>query len=206
MMMLKKTYLAELVGTFFLTFAVCLTGNPLAIGLILTAMIYIGKNASGAHFNPAITLAAWFKGKFKNEDLCWYLASQTIGAFLACVLFFVLSHNTYSPHPLDTIKLWEALLIEALFSFILVSVWLTLDADKTKGGNTDGLIIGLTLTAILFCAGELTGSTFNPATGVGALLLTLIKTGPSSLMHLVTYLVGPLLGALLATLFQKKIS
>ena len=204
MIMLKKNYMAELIGTFFLTFAICLTGNPLAIGLILTAMIYIGKNISGAHYNPALSLAAWFKGKLSDQDLAGYIGSQMVGALIACVLFFILSNNTHTPHPLESIKLWEALLIEALFSFIFVSVWLALDAEKTKS-TTDGLVLGLTLTAVLFCAGELTGSTFNPATGLGALLFSAIKTGPHGLINMITYGFGPLLGALLATIFQKKL-
>src|SRR5271156_4535187 len=75
-----KPYLMETIGTFFLTLAICLNGNPFSIGLILATMIYIGAHISGAHYNPAISLAMCIRKKLPTIHFAWYTASQIIGA------------------------------------------------------------------------------------------------------------------------------
>ena len=86
-----KKYIAELIGTFFLVYTIGHTvigGNPLApigIGLVLAAMIYACGHLSGGHFNPAVTLAVWMRGKCETKDVVPYILFQVVGAVLAAV-------------------------------------------------------------------------------------------------------------------------
>ena len=84
-----KRYAMEFVGTFFLTVAIILTANPITIGLMLMAMIYVGGHVSGAHFNPAITIALACVGDFSWAQVPMYVVAQFIGAFIGAALVLV---------------------------------------------------------------------------------------------------------------------
>ena len=81
-----KRFIVELIGTFFLTLAIALTGNPLCYGLIFAAVIYLGAHVSGGYYNPAITLALCLRGKHKKNHLAHLILGQLVGACLALCL------------------------------------------------------------------------------------------------------------------------
>ena len=193
-----KRYLIEFIGTFFLVFTICLTGQPLGIGLIYAAMIYLGGHISGGHYNPAITVAIWLRGKINQFETCYYILAQCIGSFCAAACFNLLTQNTFFPAPLQHVQYWEAITIETLFTFVLCSVFLVLMTSvKLKNNTIYGLAIGLTLSAIIFAGGEISGGAFNPAVAVGPIIYDTI-IGGGSLSYLVIYLTGPFLGGILS--------
>src|ERR1017187_3286102 len=99
---IMKKYVMEFIGTFFLVFVVglCVVGigagamAPLAIGTTLMVMVYAGGHISGGHYNPAVTLAVWMRGKLETKDVPGYMAAQFIGAIIAALLVGYLKHGS----------------------------------------------------------------------------------------------------------------
>src|SRR5215510_9442698 len=81
-----KKYITEFIGTFFLVLVVALTGNPAAIGVTLMVMIFAGGHISGAHYNPAVTLAVLARGKVTSQDAIIYMVVQVLGAIVAALV------------------------------------------------------------------------------------------------------------------------
>ena len=174
-----KKYLVELLGTFFLVFVV---GNtviassplaPIAIGLTLAVMIFAGGHISGGHFNPAVTLAVWWRGRCDTRDVVPYIASQIIGAAVAgSLVLFLRGKGTAGD-----IVLAKAILAELTFTFALAWVVLNVATAKATSNNSFyGAAIGLTVTAGAIAVGDLSGGAFNPAVAIGATMMGLIKT------------------------------
>ena len=187
----------EFIGTMFLVLAVGLSGNPLAIGLTLAIMIYVGGHVSGAHYNPAVSLAVFLRGKQSSSEMIQYWVAQVAGAFAAGLLVWVIKGMTFGPAPGVDVSSGQALLVEILFTFALASVVLNTATTKALEGNyIYGFAIGLTVTAAAICGGGISGGAFNPAVGTGSLLFSAIKGG--SLANLWLYWVGPLIGGALA--------
>jgi len=97
-----KRYLTEFIGTFFLVFVGALTvlGKmlfaPLAIGTILMVMVYMGGHVSGGHYNPAVSLGVWMRGKLDTSDFVPYVVAQLVGAMLAALTAWWLMGATHS--------------------------------------------------------------------------------------------------------------
>lgn len=198
-----KRYLMEFIGTFFLVFTVLSTGDPLAIGLVLAAAIYVGSNISGGHYNPAVTLALWIRGKFSPYQIPGYILFQTLGAFSASAFYTYLLNKTVYPKPMATLGTIEAILIETLGTFLFCTVILETTAkERALDRSSIGLIIGLTLTAVAFMGGTLSGGAFNPALGVGTIAFDCVKSGTSYNL-LPIYLIGPFAGSILAGLYHR---
>ena len=167
-----KRLLVELIGTFFLFFtvgmAVANAGDlaPLAIGSVLMVMIFAGAHISGAHYNPAVTMAVWLRGRASSADLVAYWIAQLAGAGLAGLVVVQLLER--STTPFEPAVAWEALLVEFLFTFALAYVVLHVATSKgTEGNSYYGLAIGFTLVAGIFAVGAISGGVFNPAVVVG---------------------------------------
>ncbi len=92
-----RQYLMELIGTFFLTLAVSITGNPIAVGIMFMAMYYVGESVSGGYYNPALSVAAWMRGVLAVEEMLIYAGVQSIGACLGVWLFRALTNNVFMP-------------------------------------------------------------------------------------------------------------
>ena len=100
-----RNILAECIGTFFLVLVVGLTGiapgagamAPVAIGAILMVMVYAGGHVSGGHYNPAVTLAVWLRGKCPAHDVPAYLGAQVGGAVIAALVSDCVSAGLWSP-------------------------------------------------------------------------------------------------------------
>jgi len=176
-----KKYIVELIGTFFLVLTIgCVVAKPkdagdfapLAIGSMLMVMIFAGGHISGAHYNPAVTLAVWLRGKCPTADLPGYMIAQIAGAAGAAGL--VLLFKGSQPPPAAVSSVLNALLAEFVFTFALCYVVLNVATAKGTSGNSFyGLAIGFTVLAGAFSVGKVSGGAFNPAVAVGVTLMGL---------------------------------
>ncbi|MDP3889481.1 MAG: aquaporin, partial [bacterium] len=189
-------YLMEVIGTFFLTLAVAFSPeNPVAIGLMFASLIYIGGQASGAHYNPAFRFAAWLRGMLKPDVMLMYIGAQTIGAVAALWLFKMYTGSVSMPS--SPAQFGVAVLMETLLTFALVLAFLTVTLSRRfKDHPINGFVIGFTLIAIASI-----GGIFNPAIALAAMLFNLsgeATTAAISINWVVLYIFGPLLGGVIA--------
>ena len=199
-----RKYIIEFIGTFFLVLIIALTGNPLAIGAGVVGLVYFGGYISGAHYNPAVTLALWMSKKIKSYIAIRYMLTQLLAAITASAFYYLITYKTFTPHFGPGVSMTSALIIEVLFTFLLCSVVLHAAAtDKTKDNDYFGLAIGLTVMAGAFAAGPISGAAFNPAVGVGPLLYDFGNLA-SHTTELLTYIIGPFLGGSLASIVYKN--
>lgn len=207
-----KKYLVELIGTFFLVLTIILTVNgtagnlaPIAIGSILMVMIYAGGHISGGHFNPAVTLGVWIRGKCSTSDVPGYMIAQLLGGVIAAFAgVYILS---FIPGAIGittggTFDFVGGMLAEFLGTFALVWVVLhTATAKGTSGNSFYGLAIGFTLMACIYGLGGVTGGAFNPAVALG---ISLAKMTVWS--NLPAFLVGQIAAGIVAALMFKYVS
>ena len=199
-----KNYLTEFIGTFFLVLTVglsVLSGTPLAplaIGGSLMVMVYMGGHISGGHYNPAVSLAVLLRGKLPGKEFVPYLLAQLAGAVAASLLVYAIMGRTFAPAPAENATALGSLLVEILYTFALCLVVLNVaTSEQTKGNSYYGLAIGFTVVVAAFAGGSVSGGAFNPAVGLGPLLVQ-AALGNGSLAHAWLYLVGPFLGGALA--------
>lgn len=197
--------ITEFIGTFFLVLtvgcSVILGGAgalaPLAIGSILMVMIYAGGHISGGHYNPAVTLAVWLRGRCPTKDLVPYWLAQLIAAVVAAIIFNSLKGEVTAKAM--EIKAGPALLAEFLFTFALAYVVLNSATSKDTTGNSFyGLAIGFTVMSGAFAVGGISGGAFNPAVAVGISIM-----GLSPWANLWIYLLANLCGGAVAAFTFK---
>jgi aquaporin Z len=174
---------------------------PLAIGCALMVMVYMGGHVSGAHYNPAVSLAVFLRGKMAVPDLVFYIVAQLLGALAACAAgYFALNGGTTPIRPAANVEPIRAVAIEALFTFALALVVLNVTTSKhTTGNSYFGMAIGFTIVVAAFAGGPISGGAFNPAVGTG-LTVTHALWSNGGWNDLWIYWVGPLLGGLVAAL------
>ncbi len=212
--------LAELIGTFTLVFIGAgagalaaksgggLLGVALAHGLALTLIAYAWGPISGAHVNPAVTFGLLLTGKIDPAKAVMYWVAQCIGSLgAAFLLSWLLAGLTHNGQPLglgETIgdltkdQPAKTIVVEAvLTAFLMFHVFGS--AVSGRNGNAFGLAIGLTLTADIIMGGQLTGASMNPARTLGPAIAT------GNTWYLWLYIVGPLLGALVAALVYNSL-
>ena len=196
-----KKYIVEFIGTFFLvlTIGMCVlkpdAGSfaPIAIGAALMVMVYAGGHISGAHYNPAVTLAVVLRGRCKLADVPGYLIAQLGAAVAASLVVLYFKGDATLPTPGD-LKAGPALLAEFLGTFALAFVILNVATSKATSGNSYyGLAIGFTVPAMAFALGGISGGAFNPAVALG-----LIVMHPAKSADVWIYLAGNFAGAALA--------
>ena len=195
-------YLTEFIGTFFLVLTVGCTVipgaegviPPLAIGAALMVMIFAGGHVSGGHFNPAVTLGVWMRGRCPAADVAPYWVAQIAGAFAAA---FVAKFVVGAPDGAALVpRVGPALLAEFLFTFALVYVVLSVATAKGTAGNSFyGLAIGMTVMTGAFAVGGVSGGAFNPAVAIGASTMGLLA--PTSIwIHIIADFAGGAVAAL----------
>jgi glycerol uptake facilitator-like aquaporin len=195
---------AELIGSLFLTLAIGLSGNPVAAGLILAALIYLFSDISGSHFNPAISLAAWVSGKISLDQLLFYLAAQLIGAFFGAFLVWQISGITHVVNSSPSTGTYEFVVVEFLFSFLFVLIFLFMVYPAKKQRNpVFGLMIGLTFYGCYIIAEPISGTGLNPSLTSAFVLVDTFNNG-ISYFYLPIYILAPLLGGLAASYVYKK--
>lgn len=203
-------YLTELIGTFFLvlTIGLTITGGsalaPIAIGSVLMVMVYIGGHISGAHYNPAVSLAVFMRGKIEAAEAVKYMVFQVVGAILAAFLTVWLAEESLTITPGIGISTLQAFVVEILFTTALaLAVLQTAFNDTTAGNSYYGLAIGFTLFVGVAAGGNISGAALNPAVGLGSAIADAV-TGGSSIEHIWLYLVGPFAGGALAALVFRQ--
>ncbi len=209
-----KKYLVEFISTFFLVFTIGMTviapgaGNlaPFAIAAVLMVMIYAGGHISGAHYNPAVTIAAWLRGKCPASDIAPYIGAQLTASLVASLAVkalktgFVAKAATLAG-PM-TPEVLPALVAEFLFTFALVWVILHVATAKGTSGNSFyGAAIAFTVLAGALAVGGISGGAFNPAVAVGLCLMGIVSWG-----SLWIYLAANFAGAIIAALAFKAVN
>ncbi|QPJ66317.1 MAG: aquaporin [Candidatus Nitrohelix vancouverensis] len=207
-------YLSEYIATFCLVFAgtgaiivndlsggqITHVGISLTFGLIVTAMIYAIGNVSGAHLNPAVTIAFMVSGRLAKNQVMPFVACQFLGALTASLFlkFIFPSHETLgltAPHG----PVYQSLILEFLLAFILMFVILNVSTGAKEKGIMAGVAVGSTIALEALFAGPITGASMNPARSLGPALAS------GQLEHLWIYLSAPVLGALAACPFCRII-
>jgi aquaporin Z len=202
-------YITEFIGTFFLVLTVGCTvilgGSgvipPLAIGSVLMVMIYAGGHVSGGHYNPAVTLGVWIRGRCATKDVVPYWISQVVGAALAAAVVGFFRGDAAAPKAME-LKVGPAFVAEFLFTFALVYVVLNSATAKANAGNSFyGLAIGFTVLSGAFAVGGISGGAFNPAVAVGISIM-----GLAAWANIWIYLAANLAGGLVAGLAFKALN
>lgn len=201
-------YIVEFIGTFFLVLVVGMTViepgagmlAPLAIGCTLMIMVYAGGPISGGHYNPAVTLGVWMRGKCETKEVLPYMVMQVLGSALATlVIGFQKGNPALTPMVPDVAK---ALLNEFLFTFALVYVVLNVATSKKSAGNSYfGLAIGFTVVIGAFAGGSISGGAYNPAVAAGITMM-----GLSTISNIWIYLVGNFAGGAVAAVVYKFVN
>jgi aquaporin Z len=208
--------MAEAVGTFTLVFvgtgavmvnqlsqgALTHLGVSLVFGAIVTALIYALGYVSGAHFNPAVTLAFWSSGVFPRQRVVPYILGQCLGAILASgVLVLCLGRVANLGATLPLHDRWlQALVLETILTCILMLVILGSGLDQRAHIGFAGIAIGLTVGVEATCMGPITGASMNPARSLGPAVVGYLW------QHHWVYWVAPILGAQLAVLLYRQLT
>ncbi|MBH28253.1 MAG: hypothetical protein CL789_03335 [Chloroflexi bacterium] len=202
---------SELVGTFALIFigagAAAINGDlivvALAHGMVIIGLAYAYGHHSGTHINPAVTFGLLLAGEIKTTTAITYWIMQFAGGILgAAALSFVLGGSASglgaTQFDATTITVSQAIVIEIILTFFLVNTIMN-TAVSGKSGNLAGLAIGSTLIFCILMGGPLTGASLNPARTLGPALLT------GNLDQLWVYIVGPLTGSAIASVFYINV-
>ena len=211
-----KKYICELVGTFVLTLVGCgvavVTGanvvaTSLAFGLTIVAMAYSIGNVSGCHINPAVSLSMLMTKKISVKEFVFYVIAQVIGAILAAAVLGVLlssfkslGANTYGAERQLATNVGIALLVEEILTFIFITAILGVTSKKENTAVV-GIVIGLTLTLVHLLGISFTGTSVNPARSLGPAIFV----GGTALKQVWVFIVAPLVGSLLASVFYTTV-
>jgi aquaporin NIP len=202
-----RNYAAEFAGTFLLvvlgTGAVVIdqqfggivthTGVSLMWGLAVTAMIYIFGNISGAHINPAVSIAFTIAGRFSAKKLPGYVISQIMGALLASLtLRLLFPSNKLLSATMPSGTEIQSFILELLLTFFLMFVIFIFAHGSKETGRYAALAIGAVVGLEAFFAGPVCGASMNPARSIAPAIVS------GHLEHLWIYVIAPVLGAALA--------
>lgn len=211
---LCRKAIAEFIGTFAMVFAGCgaimvhslypdaLPAVAIApvFGLAVAAMIYATGHISGAHFNPAVTLAFAIVKRFSWKEIPAYWAAQCLASLAAVSLLAAIlpDAGTYGA-TLPSLPLLQSFIWEAVLTFFLMFVIIAVATDGRAVGIMAGAAIGATVILAAFVGGPLTGASMNPARSLGPALVS------GELTHLWLYLLAPAIGAVTAALVYEAI-
>ena len=207
-----KKYWAEFLGTFMMVFAgtgaiiindlygsVSHLGIGLTFGLVVMAVIYSIGSISGAHINPAVSIAFWVAKRFETKEVLPYIGFQLLGAFLASLSLKVmfLEHEFLGTTiPVDS---WQqSFVLEFILTFILMFVILLLSQGSKEVGVMTGLVIGSVVAFEAIFAGPVSGASMNPARSIAPAVVS------GHLTHLWLYVVATTLGAF-ASVYAVKL-
>ncbi len=212
---MMRRYAAEFVGTFGIVFApvaLAATGHlpggasglmaaSWVSGLAVLAMIYALGHISAAHFNPAVTLGFAVSERFPWRYVLPYCAAQFGGGIAAAGLVALLFGSGHGAHVPANGSLIRAVSVEAILTFFLMLVIISVATDRRANGAVAGLAIGLTVVFDVLIGGPVTGGSMNPARSLGPALFA----GGAALANYWIYVIGPCAGAILAARLYEGI-
>jgi aquaporin Z len=209
-----QRYISELIGTFALVFcgpgavimndvsggSVTHVGIAITFGLIVMAMIYSIGEISGAHINPAVTIAFWASGRFDKKEVLPYITAQMIGALLASAVLYLLFplHETQGA-TLPIGSAMQSFILEVILTFILMFVIIKVSTGSKETGTMAGIAIGGVVGLEAMFAGPITGASMNPARSIAPAIFS------GNFEHLWLYIAAPIIGALLAIVACRAI-
>ena len=207
-----RKYLAEIIGTFALVFcgtgaiiinqesggAITHVGIAITFGLIVAAMIYAVGDISGAHLNPAVTLAFWVAKEFPAKEILPYIVSQAAGAFIASLtLHYLFPANALLGSTLPSGLPMQSFVLELILTFLLMFVILHVAKGSKEQGMFAGLAIGFVVLLEAMFAGPICGASMNPIRSLAPAVVS------GHLENLWIYLTAPTLGAIIAVFAWK---
>lgn len=202
-----KTYISEFIGTFAMIFCgtgamtinevtggdVSHVGIAMTWGFIVIAMIYAFGDISGAHFNPAVSIAFAFAKKFPWKEVPKYIIAQVLGALLASLLlWFLFPTSEFYGATIPTIDVMRAFVLEIILTFILMLTIINVSTGSKEVGVVAGIAIGGVVLLEAMFAGPVTNASMNPARSLAPALVS------GNLEHLWLYILAPIIGAVLA--------
>lgn len=218
-----KKFFAELIGTFILVFVGTGTvafgngmegighvGIALAFGLSIVAAAYSIGTISGAHLNPAVSIAMFVNKRLNAKDLASYIVAQVVGALLASsFLYFLVSNSGLSVDKVglgqnalaDGVTALGGFLFEAVASFIFILVIVTVTSESKGNAEIAGIVIGLTLALMILVGLNITGLSVNPARSLAPSLFI----GGSALKQVWIFILAPIVGGILAAIVGDKL-
>lgn len=180
----------------------------MAFAIVIAAMIYALGRISGAHINPAVTIALFVTKRFPASDTVAYIIAQSFGAVLGSLLFLLTAGMNAvtiggmgATAPFPGIGYGQAMLAEAIGTFVLMLVIMGIALDKRAPQGFAGLVIGLTVGGIIVTLGNISGGSLNPARTFGPYVIDSISGGPNFWIFMPIYIIGPVIGAVAAALF-----
>jgi aquaporin Z len=209
-----KKYISEFIGTFSMIFCgtgamtvnevtggeVTHVGIAITWGLIVMAMIYAFGESSGAHFNPAVTIAFAYAKKFAWKEVPKYIIAQILGAVAASlVLWFLFPASEYLGATIPTVDVWRAVGLELLLTFFLMVVIINVSTGSKEMGIIAGIAVGGVVLLEAMFAGPITNASMNPARSIAPNIVS------GNIDGLWLYILAPILGALLAVVSCKLI-
>jgi aquaporin NIP len=209
-----KKYISEFIGTFSMIFCgtgamtvnevtggeVTHVGIAITWGLIVMAMIYAFGETSGAHFNPAVTVAFAFAKKFAWKEVPKYITAQILGAFAASlVLWFLFPASETLGATIPTVDVWRAFVLELLLTFFLMVVIINVSTGSKEMGIIAGIAVGGVVLLEAMFAGPITNASMNPARSIGPNIVS------GNIEGLWLYILAPIIGAILAVVSCRLI-
>lgn len=208
-------YAAEFIGTFFVIFTIGCNvhtssiGAALSVGFVLTGLVCALGSVSGAHFNPAVTLAVLASGitEMTTTSAICYVISQVLGGICGTLTYWVVLESTLQTRPAGTYSSSEAAAVEIVYSWALCYVFLNVMALEGREeqhspsfGTSYGLPIGFTVTAALVAAGPISGCNLNPAVTLASLAVAPLTHTRETTKFVAMYTFAPCVGALMGSL------
>ncbi len=185
----------------------------MAFAIAIAASIYALGRISGAHLNPAVTIALLATKRFSLKDAIPYILAQLVGATLASFLFAasvgmdaVTVGGLGATAPFPGIGYGQAIMVEAIGTFLLMLTIMGVAVDRQAPPGFAGLVIGLVVGGIITTIGNITGSSLNPARTFGPYLGDYILGGNNLWHFFPIYIIGPIVGALIAAFLYDYIS
>lgn len=185
----------------------------LAFGIAIAGSIYALGRVSGCHINPAVTIGLFATGRFPGRDTGAYIVAQLIGAAAASLLFAwavgpdaVTIGGLGATAPFPGIGYLQAIVIEAIGTFLLMLVIMGAAVDERATPGFAGLAVGLTVAGIITTTGNLTGASLNPARTFGPYLGDWLLGGQNLWGLFPIYIIGPIIGAVLAAFLYDYLS
>lgn len=210
-----KKYIAEFIGTYCLIFAgtgavvinqasggaITHLGIAITFGLVVMAMIYTFGPISGAHMNPAVTVALAVAKKFPVKDIAPYALAQLAGALLASgTLKFLFPENEFLGATLPAGSEAQSLILEFILTFILMIVIMNVAFGSPEQGMFAGVVIGSVILLEALFAGPICGASMNPTRSLAPAIMS------GHLEHIWLYIAGPVLGAVSAVFVWQYLS